>query len=127
MNKLFRTISALLAAFALSSLLIYRARLGDDSAPPPKEERGGIQSDVQTIEGQIGIVNTGDNTLTLIEDGQEVTFIFDGRTAIVESGRAVQPASIPQGASAAVKFTQRGGKNWARKIELLTDRSSDFY
>jgi len=127
MNKLIRIFITILMAFALSSLLIYRLRLGDTPAPQLAEPERSIKSEIKTADGQIGVVDTGASTLTLIDGSQEVTFIFDGRTAIVESGHAVKPASIPQGAPATVKYTQRGGKNWARKIELLTAAPSDSY
>ncbi|HKP87523.1 MAG TPA: hypothetical protein VJZ26_15580 [Blastocatellia bacterium] len=127
MNRLIKIIIALLIAFALSSLLVYRVRLGDAPALQTGIASRAVQSEIKTVEGQIGIVDTGANILTLIDGSREVTFTFDGRTTIVESGRAVQPGSIPQGAPAAVKYTQRGGKNWARKIELLTARSSGTY
>lgn len=121
MNKLIKIISTLLLAFVLSSLLLFRARLGDTPALPPKDAQRTLQSDIKTVEGQIGFVDTVTNTLTLIEGSQQVTFIFDARTAIVASGHTVEPNSLQQGASATVKYTQRGGKNWARKIELRTD------
>ena len=117
MNKLLRIITILLVGFALSSLLIYRLRLGD--GPTPRNNRQVIQSEVKTVEGQVGTVDEDAKTMTLMDGDQEVTFSFDERTAIVEQGRAVQPKAIPRGAAAAVKYSQRGGKNWARKIEVL--------
>jgi hypothetical protein len=117
MNKLLRIITVILAGFALSSLLIYRLRLGD--GPTPRNNRQVMQSEVKTVEGQIGTVDEDAKTMTLVDGDQEVTFSFDERTAIVEQGRAVQPKAIPRGAAAAVKYSQRGGKNWARKIEVL--------
>ncbi len=119
MNKLNRIISTILIVFALLSLVIYRLRSGDRYARPTPNTSRAIKSEIKMIEGQICDVDTGSNTLILIEGSREVAFDFDGRTAIVESGRAVQPASIPRGASVKVKYTQRAGKNWARKIELL--------
>lgn len=127
MNKLNRIISAILIAFALSSLLIYKLRLGDVPALQPVDTSRALTSEVKIVEGQICAVDTGSNTLILIDGSQEVAFAFDERTAIVESGRAVQPASIPHGASATVKYTQRAGKNWARKIELLAAAPSASY
>ncbi|MEN3334453.1 MAG: hypothetical protein V7641_3818 [Blastocatellia bacterium] len=124
MSKLIRIIVIILFAFALASLLIVRLRIGDTPAGPPQSA---INSDVQTVEGQIGTVNTDAKTLTLVDGDRQVTFAFDERTAIVESGHAVPPASIPQGAAASVRYSQRGGKNWARKIELLTGTPSDPY
>jgi len=117
MNKLLRIITVILVGFALSSLLIYRLRLGD--GPTPRNNRQVMQSEVKTVEGQIGIVDEDAKTMTLVDGDQEVTFSFDERTAIVEQGHAVQPKAIPRGAAAAVKYSQRGGKNWARKIEVL--------
>ena len=119
MNKLSRIISAILIVFALSSLVIYRLRLGNGHGRPASDTSRAIKSEIKMIEGQICDIDTGSNTLILIEGSREVAFDFDGRTAIVESGRAVQPTSIPRGASVKVKYTQRAGKNWARKIELL--------
>jgi hypothetical protein len=124
MSKLIRIIVIILCAFALASLLIFRLRIND---PPAGPEPPAINSDVQTVEGQIGTINTDTRTLTLLDGDRQVTFDFDERTAIVESGHAVPPAKIQQGAAASVRYTQRGGKNWARKIELLTDPSSDPY
>jgi hypothetical protein len=124
MSKLIRIIIIILFAFALASLLIFRLRIGDAPTGSPQST---INSDVQTVKGQIGTVNTDAKTLTLVDGDKQVTFAFDERTAIVESGHAVPPASIPQGAAASVRYSQRGGKNWARKIELLTDTPSDPY
>ena len=119
MNKLSRIISTILIVFALSSLVIYRLRLGDRYVRPAPNASRAIKSEIKMIEGQICDVDTGSNTLILIEGSREMAFDFDERTAIVESGRAVEPASIPRGASVKVKYTQKAGKNWARKIELL--------
>jgi hypothetical protein len=126
MSKLLRIIVLIFLAFMLASLLIFRLHIGDAPAPhsPPQSP---LNSDVQTVEGQIGAVDTDTKTLTLVDGDKQVTFDFDERTAIVESGHAVLPAKIPQGASASVRYTQRGGKNWARKIELLTDTPSESY
>lgn len=130
MNKLSRIITIILIGFVLSSLVIYRLRLRDVRGRQPVDAPRAIKSEIKMIEGQICDVDTGSNTLILIDGSRQVTFDFDGRTAIVESGRAVQPASIPRGASATVKYTQKAGKNWARKIELLAavpSEPSDSY
>ena len=124
MSKLIRIIIILLIAFALASLLIYRLRITDAPAGPTQPA---INSDVETAEGQIGTVDTDTRTLTLVDGDRQVTFDFDERTAIVESGHSVSPAKIPQGAAASVRYSQRGGKNWARKIELLSAPVSDPY
>ena len=124
MSKLIRIIVIILIAFALASLLIFRLRMTDAPAGP---EQSAINTDVQTVEGQIGAVDTDTRTLTLVDGDKQVTFDFDERTAIVESGRSVPPAKIPQGAAASVRYTQRGGKNWARKIELLSSPPSAPY
>lgn len=126
MSKLFRIIVIILLAFALASLLIFRLHIGDAPAPPSLPQSS-MNSDVQTVEGQIGTVDTDTRTLILVDGDKQVTFDFDERTAIIESGHAVAPAKIPQGASASVRYTQRGGKNWARKIELLTGRPAESY
>ena len=120
MSKLLRIIVIILLAFALSSLLIFRLRIGD-SPTLPVQTQSAINSDVQTAEGQVGAVNTDKRTLTLVDGDKEVIFAFDERTTIVESGRAVPPASIPNGAAASVRYSERGGRNWARKIEILAD------
>lgn len=53
-----------------------------------------------------------------MNDGKEVMLAFDERTSFLESGRPVQPASIASGTRATVKYAQRGGTKWARRIEL---------
>ena len=97
MSKLIRIIVIILLAFALASLLIFRLRMTDAPASPAQPA---INSDVQTVEGQIGTVDTDTRTLTLVDGDKQVTFDFDERTAIVESGHSVPPAKIPQGAAA---------------------------
>jgi hypothetical protein len=128
MNKLARTIIVILIAFALASLSIYWSRIGSEApAPQPSDPDRAIISEVKTAEGQIGAVDPGSKTLILIDGDEEVIFAFDERTAIVESGRVVQPNSIQRGASATVRYTQRGGKNWARKIELARAAPPESY
>ena len=77
------------------------------------------------MEGDIQAVDPGLRTFTLMNAGQEVTFGFDDRTSFTESGRPVEPASIVSGTPAAVKYAQRGGKNWARRIELSPEQAPD--
>lgn len=128
MNKPARFIIVILAAFALASLSLYWSRMGGVApAPPQSEPARAIISEVKTAEGQIGAVDPGSNTLVLIDGSGEVVFAFDERTAIVESGRPVQPNSIRRGAAATVRYTQRGGKNWARKIELARAAPPESY
>jgi len=128
MSKLARTIVVILIAFALACLSLYWSRIGGDALAPQKDnpERA-ITSEIKTAEGQIGSVDPGSKTLILIDGSREVIFAFDERTAIVESGRIVQPDSIPSGASATVRYTQRGGKNWARRIELARAAPPESY
>ena len=120
MSKLVRILSVILIAFALSSLLVYRLRLGSTLRPPRQtQSTPGLVEETKIVEGQIQTVDADSKTLTLINDGEEMMLAFDERTAILESGRPVQPASITSGTPATVKYTQRGGKRWARKIELV--------
>jgi hypothetical protein len=81
--------------------------------------------ETRIVEGQIQGVDPSAQTLTLVNDGEEVMLAFDERTAILESGRPVQPASITSGTPAMVKYTQRGGKKWARRIELAPAEPPD--
>ena len=128
MSNLTRTIVVILIAFALSCLWLYWSGTGGDALAPPKDDPArAITSEVKIAEGQIGSVDQGSKTLILIDGSQEVLFAFDERTAIVESGRIVQPDSIPSGASATVRYTQRGGKNWARRIELARAAPPESY
>ena len=126
MNKLVRTLSIILIAFALSSLVVYRLRLSStlprsrQSTPAP-----GLVEETTIIEGEIQTVDPGSRTLTLLNEGEEVMLAFDERTSIVESGRPIKPASIASGTSATVKYAQRAGKKWARRIELAPAEPPD--
>lgn len=126
MIKLARILGVILIAFALSSLLVYRLRLSSSlhrsrqSHPVTK-----LREETTTVEGQIGVVDIGSKTLTLINDGEEVMLAFDERTAITESGHPVQPASITSGTAATVKYAQRGSKKFARRIELVRAEPPD--
>ena len=128
MTKLARTIFVILIAFALASLSLFWFRIGSDTpAPHESDPARAITSEVKVAEGQVGAVDPGSKTLILIDGSEEVVFAFDERTAIVESGRVVQSNSIRRGAAATVRYTQRGGKNWARKIELARAEPVDSY
>ncbi|HSB11352.1 MAG TPA: hypothetical protein VLM38_17830 [Blastocatellia bacterium] len=126
MSKLLQTLAVILIAFVLSSLLLYRLRLGG----PPRNSRSspsaqGIVEETRTVEGQIQTVDQGTNTLTLINDEEELMLSFDERTAILDAGRPVQPGTITSGTPAKVKYTQRAGKKWARRIELAHAETTD--
>lgn len=126
MSKLLRILVVILIAFTLSSLLVYRLRLG---GPPRNFRQGqsphGIIEETRTVEGQIQSIDSASKTLTLMNNGEEVMLAFDERTAIIASGHPVQPATITSGTPAKVKYTQRGSKKWARRIELSRAEPSD--
>jgi hypothetical protein len=118
-NKLTRILSLILIAFALSSLLVYKLRLGGTL----RGTRQGTASpnlveETKTVEGQIQAVDPGTRTLTVVNDAEEVMLAFDERTAILESGHPIQPTAITSGTPATIKYTQKGTKKWARRIEL---------
>jgi len=128
MSKLARTIIVILIAFGLASLSLYWTSIdGESPAPQQYDTARGITSEVKVAEGQVGAFDQGSKTLILIDGSQEVIFAFDERTAIIESGRMIQPDSIPHGTPAIVRYTQRGGKNWARKIEVARAAPPDSY
>ena len=129
MSKLIQILSVILIAFALSSLFVYRTRLGG-TLRPPRSQLPNLIEETKTVEGQIQAVDSDHRTLILIYDGEEVMLAFYERTAILALGRPVQAASIASGTAATVKYTQRGGKKWARKIEIARAEpaeSSDSY
>ena len=131
MSKLLRILSVILIAFALSSLLVYRLRLNSTLRPPRQgRSASNLLEETKTVEGEIQAVDPDARTLTLINEDEEVMMAFDERTAILESGKPVQPASITSGRPATVKYTQKGSKKWARRIELAPaepPESSDSY
>jgi len=126
MSKLARILIIILIAFALSSLVVYRLRLGNTLRPLRQNTAtAGLVEETKTIDGEIEAVDPDSSTLTLINDGQQLLLAFDERTAILESGRPVQPTSIASGTPATVKYTQRGTKKWARRIELAPAQPTD--
>ena len=130
-SKLFRILSAILLCFALSSLVLYRLRLSSTLHQTDRDRSATrLVEETSIIEGEIQTVDPGTKTLTLMNEGEEVMLAFDERTAIVESGRPVQPGAIATGTPATVKYAQRGGKKWARRIELVpaeAPESTDGY
>ena len=131
MKKLVRNLSLILLAFALSSLIVYRLRLSSSLLPSTQDQPATrLVEETRIIEGEIQAIDEGSRTFTLMNEGEEVMLAFDERTSIIESGRPVQPASITSGTPATVKYAQRGGKKWARRIELVPAEppdSSDGY
>jgi hypothetical protein len=126
-----RNLSVILLAFALSSLIVYRLRLSSSLLPSTQDQPATrLVEETRIIEGEIQAIDEGSRTFTLMNEGEEVMLAFDERTSIIESGRPVQPASITSGTPATVKYAQRGGKKWARRIELVPAEppdSSDGY
>lgn len=119
MKKLVRILTVIFVAFALSSLLIYKLRLGSTLRQSRQiRSSTNLVEETKTVEGQIQAIDPGASTLTLVNDNEEVMLAFDERTAILESGHVIKPTSITSGASATVKYTQRGAKKWARRIEV---------
>ncbi|HWO00516.1 MAG TPA: hypothetical protein VNS63_14750 [Blastocatellia bacterium] len=126
MNKTARIVLLILAAFALSSLAVYRLQLSVARRAPQRNQPGRtIRAAMKTVEGQIDTVDPDAGTLTLNDGTEKVTLAFDERTEIVESGKIVEPGLITSGASATVKYTQRRGRNLARKIELIASAPAD--
>lgn len=126
MSKLLRILTVILIAFALSSFLLYRLRLGGPQRTSrPAATSQGIVEETKTVEGQIQTIDPGTKTLTLINDDEELMLSFDERTAVLDSGHPIQPTTITSGTPAKVKYTQRGGKKWARKIEVAHAEPSD--
>ncbi len=118
-NKLVRILTVIFVAFALSSLLVYKLRLGSTLHQSQRSRpAANLVEETKTVEGQIQTIDPGTSTLTLMNDGEEVMLAFDERTAILESGRAIKPTSITSGRPATIKYTQRGAKKWARRIDL---------
>jgi hypothetical protein len=130
-SKLFRILSAILFCFALSSLVVYRLRLSSTLHQSNRDQPGArLVEETIIIEGEIQTVDPGSRTLTLMNEGEEVMLAFDERTSIMESGKPVPPGSIATGTPATVKYAQRGGKKWARRIELAPaepPESTDAY
>jgi hypothetical protein len=125
-NKLARILTVILIAFALSSFLVYRLRLGSTlRATRQSNAAPNLVEETKTVEGQIQTVDPGTRTLTVVNDYEEVMLAFDERTAILESGHPIQPTAITSGTPATVKYTQRGAKKWARRIELAPAEPAD--
>lgn len=126
MTRLARILSAILIAFALSSLVVYRLRLSSTlrgSRQNPSAPR--LVEETETVEGEIQAIDPRSKTFTLVNESEQVMLAFDERTSILESGRPVQPGSITSGTPATVKYAQRGGKKWARRIELAPAEPAD--
>ncbi|MEK6405346.1 MAG: hypothetical protein AABN34_00140 [Acidobacteriota bacterium] len=126
MNQLARILTVILIVFALSSFLVYRLRLGSTMRPSRQSQSAPhLVEETKTVEGQIQAVDPSAGTLILVNDYEEMMLAFDERTAILESGHAIQPGSITSGTSATVKYTQKGAKKWARRIELAPAEPPD--
>ena len=126
MSKLLRILVVILIAFTLSSLLVYRLRWGGPQRNTRQSQSSrGIIEETRTVEGQIQSIDSASKTLTILNNGEEVMLAFDERTAITASGHPVQPATITSGTPAKVKYTQRGSKKWARRIELSRAEPAD--
>ena len=119
MNNLIRILTVIFVGFSLSSLLVYKLRLSSTlHQSQQRRSTPKLVEETKTVEGQIQTIDPGTSTLTLLNDGEEMMLAFDERTAILESGHAIKPTSIATGRPATVKYTQRGARKWARRIDV---------
>ena len=118
MRRLVATILFLLVAFAAASLVVYRLGLGH-STPGEPAVHNTIVPDVKTAKGEVQAIDVGAGTLTIVNGDREFVFTFDDRTSISQSGHSVPAGSIEAGTGATIRYLKRGGKNWARRIELV--------
>jgi hypothetical protein len=118
MRRLVAIILFPIVAFAAASLLVYKLGLGR-AGGETAVSRKSIVPEVKTAEGEVQAIDLGAGTLTIVEGDHQYTFSFDDRTSIQQSGHPVAPDLIEAGSGAKVRYLKRGGKNWARRIELV--------
>jgi hypothetical protein len=119
MRRLALIIFCILAAFAAASLAVYRLGISRNRVVEQTGPRRSIAPEVKTAEGEVQAIDVNSGTLTILDGDHQFTFAFDDRTSILQSGHTVAPDSIEAGAGAKVRYLKRGGKNWARRIDLL--------
>ena len=84
MGKLVRTIVIIIITFMLSSLVLYRVRLGHSARP--RDYARPSQSAIIETEGQVSEVDEDDGRLVLTDGDQNIVVVFDERTSITEAG-----------------------------------------
>ena len=124
MKRLIEIICLIIIAFILSSLWLYRHRLGQATLQQSSaQDRQALSVDLATAEGEISTFDTGNRTMILTDGNNSLTISLDDKTAISESGHPVRFTAIPSGAKAKVSYRKKSGRYWAVQIELLPGNS----
>lgn len=124
MKRLIEIISLIIIAFILSSLWLYRHRLGQATFEQPSvQDRQETSIDLATAEGEISRFDTGNRTMILTDGNNSLTISLDDKTAISESGHPIRFTAISSGAKAKVSYRKKSGRYWAVQIELLPGNS----
>jgi hypothetical protein len=105
--------------FILASLVMFRLHIARTRLPSGRGRTvQAVMPDLRTAAGEIIAVDAGDKTLTISEGDQKVILTYDDNTRISEYGFTAHPSAITPGASAVVRYTDVGGKNWAVSISF---------
>lgn len=124
MKRLIEIIILIIIAFILSSLWLYRHRLGEATLQQPSfQERQDLSIDLATAEGEISRFDTGNRTMILTDGDNNLTISLDDKTAVSESGHPIRFTSISCGTKAKVSYRKKSGRYWAVQIELLPSNS----
>ena len=124
MKRLIEIICLIIIAFILSSLWLYRHRLGQATLQQPSDQdRQYSAIDLVTAEGEISTLDTGNKTMILTDGNNSLTISLDDKTAISESGHPIRFTAISSGAKAKVRYRKKSGRYWAVQIELLPGNS----
>ena len=124
MKRLIEIIILIIIAFILSSLWLYRHRLGQTSLQQPTvQDRQDTSIDLATAEGEISLLDSGSRTMILTDGNTSLTISLDDKTAISESGHPIRFTAISSGAKAKVSYRKKSGRYWAVQIELLPENS----
>jgi hypothetical protein len=123
-KRLIEIISLIIIAFILSSLWLYRHRLGQATLPSPSaQDSRDANIDLGMAEGEISTFDTDNRTLILTDGNNSLTVSLDDKTTIFESGHPIRFTAISSGAKAKVRYRKKSGRYWAVQIELLPGNS----
>lgn len=124
MRKFLSVTNVVVLAFALSGAVVASQKSEAHKASGQVEAKHTMKAKARTARGEISAVNTSAETLTLMEEGQAVTFAYNSQTKFTEAGRTVHPSAIKSGMTATVKYTEREGKKIAHEVSVRSGKQA---
>jgi hypothetical protein len=121
MKKRYVVLSSLVVVFALFVIANAQPQANSDTTKSTASStQHKVKHPLMTTKGEISSIDINGRTLTLMEGQNPMSFNFNDKTRVTQSGRSVQASAIKTGERASIKYKEQDGQKWATAIQLAS-------